>query len=132
MTGIQYSKDVIFVKGQFNGLYEWGVNWLYDARLKWNEYWKGARSDMWDYLPTEDCEYLVGVEGSIYLHPMGFKAILSGCGVTDAYGSPFSTELKELNRLCTECANACGGTFTLYVSNEQNVNFGQISEWQEK
>lgn len=115
-------KTICYVRGTFHGLYEWGNGWSAETANKWEEYWKTARGVFWKYFKKGDEEYLVTIGGAIYLHPMNFDVVLGSCGCT-VNGKHFGSELEELKRLCDGAARACGGTFTMEVSEEVQHTF---------
>lgn len=128
-------ETAIKIKGVFNGLYEWGQGWVSTSkRMAWDDFLENrlkteVQPIFWKYVPgdkvTGACGSLIGTGDAIYLHPMGFNAILisHGCTTTSYkdgvyYQSAFSSEIMELREICEAVAEACGGTFTLYTSKE--------------
>lgn len=108
-------EKLVVVRGTFHNLYGWGTFWRSaDTAKAWREAWENIKSFMWHYKRIDDTDYLVSVQGSIYLHPMDFRTILHGCGchTDDTY------DCAELKRICEEVAEKCGGTFDLEVSEE--------------
>lgn len=101
------------IKGTFHGLYELGKGWDYETSRMWNEFWKGTNPIFWKFFQNGQEQHLVSTYGSIFLHPMNFTAILSA-GYMD-----MDSELAELKKLCTRCAEACGGTFEMEVTRKQ-------------
>lgn len=59
-----------------------------------------------------DTHYLVSVDGSIFLHPMDFRAVLHNCGCN----TDDSFNCEALKKVCDKIAKHCGGTFDLEVS----------------
>lgn len=114
--------DVAIVHGTFSGLYEWGKGWVSsEASNAWNEFLENLNATYWHSVLVEDFDktwYLVGTHGSVYLHPMDFNAVFHNCGVHSA--DDFSCE--ELEEICKELAQACGGTFELAVSKPLHIN----------
>ena len=112
-------KHTILVKGVFNGLYFWGEGWRDNSvAIKWREFWKNNKSYIWKYVRLNDSDYLVSVTNSIFLHPMDFTALLTECGCL-CNGSYFNDDIERLYKLCSECAEYCGGSFKMLVSEEQ-------------
>lgn len=110
---------LIIIKGTFHGIYEWGVGFVsQDAYSRWNAYWLSLDAIFWHHFATEDCQYLVGTGGSIYLHPMDFTLVLQKIGGSyrrDKNGNEYEIfpEIEELDEICSKCAEACGGTFEM-------------------
>ena len=112
-------EKLVVVKGIFHNIYEWGKCYRdADTAKAWHNAWNEIKSISWHHARLDDTEYLVSVQGSIYLHPMDFSAVLHGCGchTSDTY------DCAELKRICEEVAEKCGGTFDLVVSKEIEVN----------
>lgn len=112
-------KTIVVVKGTFNNIYFSGKGYRDLETLKnWNDAWENIKSFHWKYFKTSNTQYLVGVQGSIFLHPMDFKAVFHGCGChTDD-----TFNCKDLQRICNEVAEKCGGTFDLEVSKPIEVD----------
>lgn len=112
-------ETIVVVKGTFNNLYFWGKGYRDLETLKnWNDAWENIKSFHWKHFKSSNTNYLVGVQGSIFLHPMDFKAVLHGCGChTDD-----TFNCNELKRICEEVAEKCGGTFDLEVSKPIEVD----------
>lgn len=113
------------VRGQFHGLYEHGKGWVSDeVYRKWNEFWRTQMSSIrWKYYSSrgDSSDYLFSMGGSVYLHPLYFNAILSNTTGVEFRGKYVEEYSRELHRLCNECAEYCGGTFTMSHSEEQRV-----------
>ena len=108
-------EKIVVVKGTFNNIYFWGKGYRdLETANAWHNAWDEVKSILWHHTRLDDTEYLVNIQGSIYLHPMDFRAILHGCGchTSDTY------DCAELKRICEEVAKKCGGTFDLEVSEE--------------
>jgi len=135
----------IKVRGIFNGIYEWGEGFKSrDIASRWNWYWKVEFPKkghlFWKYAQGGDfgeCGYLTGTDGSIYMHPMDFNAVLvssSGCVCTSRgsdgkdYYNHFQSVLRTLKEICDECAEFCGGTFDLLISKEFAIETPDIRE----
>ena len=119
------NKHIIYFKGTFKGFYQWGEGWTAEKRQLWKTYWQNIKSYHWHYFNDKSCcsdtDYLVGVTGSIYLHPMNFKGGLFDCGVL-CNGKYFESEIEDLIGLCENCAKALGGTFEFEVSEEMPIH----------
>ncbi len=112
-------EKIVVVKGTFHNIYEWGKCYRdADTARAWHNAWNEVKSISWHHARLDDTEYLVSVQGSIYLHPMDFRAVLHGCGcnTSDTY------DCAELKRICEKVAEKCGGTFDLVVSKEIEVD----------
>ena len=112
-------EKIVVVKGTFHNIYEWGKCYRdADTAKAWHNAWNEVKSFVWHHTRLDNTEYLVSVQGSIYLHPMDFSAVLHGCGchTSDTY------DCAELKRICEEVAEKCGGTFDLEVSEEIEVD----------
>jgi len=119
-------KEIIQVKGVFNGLYEWGKGWSASASSIWNDFWREKReSKLREWFIIEDNSYgdptfniIQKTAGtSVYLHPMDIRFIMEGGGIESGKGGNIHPEsewaLNELNQLCKEIAEKLGGTFEL-------------------
>lgn len=108
-------EKLVVVRGTFNNIYFWGKGYRdLETANAWHNAWNEIKSVFWHHARLDDTEYLVGVQGSIYLHPMDFRTILHSCGchTSDTY------DCADLKRICEEVAEKCGGTFDLEVSEE--------------
>ena len=129
-------KHSITIKGVFNGIYEWGKGFKDSNTFSaWNRFWEmefpKKKPPFWKYADGDDfggCGHLSCIGGSIYMHPMDFHTTLisDGCvciSTVDGkdYYNHFSSELEELTKICEECAEFCGGTFSLYISPEFEI-----------
>lgn len=130
-------KSAMSIQGVFNGIYEWGEGFVsYDIQQAWNWFWKVEFPKrhflFWKYAEGDDfggCGHLSGLCGSIYMHPMNFKATLvSDTGVVKIspcegkdYICSFASEIRELKKICDEAAEYCGGQFVLYISPEYYI-----------
>ena len=110
---------LIIAKGTFHGIYEWGVGFVSQkAYNSWKNYWPSIDAIFWHHFSTDDCQYLVGTGGSIYLHPMDFTLVLHKIGSQYRYDENGNkhevfAEIEELDKICSKCAEACGGTFEM-------------------
>lgn len=110
---------LIITKGVFHGIYEWGRGFVsQDVYNRWKSYWLTLDATFWHHFFTKDCQYLVETGGSIYLHPMDFTLVLRKIGSQyrhDENGKRHEVfaEIEELDRICSECAKECGGTFEM-------------------
>lgn len=111
-------ETIVLVRGTFNNIYFWGKGYK-DAETcqKWHNALKEVKSFLWSVREVDDVSYLVGCNGSIYLHPMDFRAVLHSCGchTNDTF------DCGDLERICKEIAEKCGGTFELEVSKQITV-----------
>ena len=133
-------KHAITINGIFKGIYEWGKGFKdCETARKWNWFWAvefpknkdGFGRLFWKYSEGDDfggCGHLSCIGGNIYLHPMNFNATLiaSGCACIShidgkEYYNHFGGALKELKEICDECAEYCGGSFQLNISQEFEV-----------
>ena len=113
---------LIITKGTFHGIYEWSVGFVggnaIDTFHKWNNYWLSLDAIFWHHFSTDDCQYLVGTGGSIFLHPKDFTLVLHKIGGSyrrDEKGNEYEIfpEIEELDKICSKCAEVCGGTFEM-------------------
>lgn len=120
-------KIIAHVEIKFNGIYAYGQGWLDAGKMvAWYNFWKKHRGYWKSILYTEYSNtsvYLVSVLGGAYLHPIGFKITLTDCGVPFDDGSSFTISLSALYDTCKECAEACGATFTMRVSEKKEIDF---------
>ncbi len=110
-------KTTMLVRVTFNGLYSWGEGWKMDALVKWREYWKNVNAFMWRYIRIDDEDHLISVSNNIYLHPLYTEFMLTDKGVK-SNGSYFGLDIEILKKVFTECAEYCGGTCTIQISQE--------------
>ena len=110
---------LIIAKGTFHGIYKWGIGFVSQKTYNnWRNYWLSLDAIFWHHFPTKDCQYLVGTGGSIYLHPMDFTLVLQKIGSQYRYDENGNkhevfAEIEELDKICSKCAEACGGTFEM-------------------
>lgn len=128
------------IRGEFYGIYEWGRGYVFaEMKEKWDYFWNVKLSERWPgfWKYVKGNEYgeagsLVSVNEAIYLHPMTFNAVLATNngnairmlpedGYKNEYHSSFASEIYELNELCKECAEYCGGRFELFTTKEQQI-----------
>ena len=132
---------VISYEGTFKGLYEWGHGWKdAETRRKWNEFWENPEKHMkwpsgfWLYAPSGKCNTtgcLASLTGnSIYLHPLRMRGTMFGDCPTKTYlpgrfdtpfESCFEIDMTDFKTICDACAAFCGGTFSLRVSRETEI-----------
>lgn len=110
---------LIITKGVFHDIYKWGAGFVsHDVYDRWNNYWSSLDAIFWNHFFTKDCQYLVGTGGSIFLHPMDFTLMLRKiggqyrCNKNGSRREVFA-EIEELDKICSKCAEACGGTFEM-------------------
>ncbi len=112
--------EIVFVKGVFKGIYFWGQGWKdNETYRKFAEAEHNIKSYHWQLSEAEyehASNYLVGVVGAIYLHPMGFDAVLHSCGSCDD-----SFHCGDLKQICEKIAEHCGGSFEMTVSKPLEV-----------
>lgn len=105
-----YEKTIYRIKGQFDGIYRWGVGFITHHQMrKWELFWSIQQKIYWtcftkDYGYGNPTHYLVSTYGSCYLHPDCFNLVLE---------NPSEGVLRELHEICEECAKECDGTFTM-------------------
>lgn len=118
---------VITAKGVFNGFYEWGPGWTDPAAAeRWREFWDGFDNKRWCYWThfrdgadsVVSTDFLVGVGGSVHLHPMDFTLLYRRicstkvCLENGEWAEKFG-EVDELKEICEKCAEFVGGSFEL-------------------
>ncbi len=125
------------VRGVFAGIYAWGDGWSKEVANKWNDFLMNYQGNYWRVVRPEsrwDCWQLVSTQGSIYLHPMDFNAVLKssgGCspkGNDDLLEDYFGEHLEELKKLCTELAEYCGGKFTSMVAQAHKIENNNLKQ----
>lgn len=104
-----YTKTIYRIKGQFDGIYRWGVGFVTYAQMKqWDLFWSIQQKIHWTCFTKFDAgraiHYLVSTYGSCYLHPDCFHMVLE---------NPSDGVLRALNELCENCAKECDGTFKM-------------------
>lgn len=110
---------LIIAKGTFHGIYEHGSGFVsQEVYNKWMSYWLSLDAIFWDHFFTKDSQFLVETGGSIYLHPMDFTLVLRKIWSQyrhDKNGNKHEVfaEIEELDKICSKCAEACGGTFEM-------------------
>lgn len=130
---------ICVVRGVFANIYQWGEGWDSETAKKWHDYLENYKGIYWHYFRDSKrmsgSDYLVSTDGSIFLHPMDFKCVLRSCGGRSPRGNDddledyFGDTLEELQELCTELAEVCGGQFTSMAAETQiveNRNFKQL------
>lgn len=131
---------VCVVRGVFANIYQWGEGWSQETAKKWHAYLENYKGIFWHYSRDErglgGSDYLISTGGSIYLHPMDFRAVLHSSGGKCPRGNNddledyFGGELDELKKLCTELAEACGGQFTSMVAETQVIENNNLKQWE--
>lgn len=114
--------NFIQIRVYFKGLYEWGEGWNTEALIKWREFWKTYRSTVWRYVRVDDEEHLISVSNNIYLHPYITEIVLHSNGVK-TNGSYFNLDIEFLKKLFNECAEYCGGSMSMEISQEVTNTF---------
>jgi len=123
------------VRGVFAGIYAWGDGWDETTARKWNEFLENYKGIYWSPRKVAGTWYLVGVQGSIFLHPMDFSTILKSCGGCSPRGHNdmledcFGGELDELKELCSQLAEHCGGKFVSMVAEAQTIENNNLKQW---
>ena len=138
----------IKVNGVFNGIYEWGKGYK-SATIAdkfehfWAEVFPRLGASYWKYAEKTrfgECGFLSCSGGSIYMHPMEFNSVLvASAGLVisqmgkdgEMYYNHFESVVRELNKICEECAKYCGGTFELYISKEFVIETPTLYELRE-
>ena len=110
-------KTVVLVQGTFNGIYGWGKGFYTpEQAAQWKEALEEVDDIFWKLFVEKngygDTHYLVSTDGSIFLHPMDFRAVLHNCGCN----TDDSFNCEALKKVCDKIAEHCGGTFELEVS----------------
>ena len=108
---------LIIAKGVFKNIYYWGTGFVsMKAGAKWGAFWAGQRDAsgcFWRTYIHDGTPYVVGIGGSVYMHPMDFDLVLHKLGSSYQGGREIFPEVDELVRICTECAEECGGSFEM-------------------
>lgn len=114
-------RTVCMVRFVSHGLYEWGKGFISaEKQTLWTEFWDNCPSATWKITKYEEMSvpFLVSMDGSFYLHPMDFDAVLTVpeflCN--DIY-------LDDLRELIAKCAKYVGFTYDLYVSEKKRIDF---------
>ena len=106
-------ETIVLIRGTFHNIYFYGKGYRdIEACQNWHKAIKEVKSYFWLVREVEDVTYLVGCNGSIFLHPMDFRAVLHSCGCN----TDDTFDCGDLERICKEIAEKCGGTFELEVS----------------
>lgn len=108
---------LIIAKGVFKDIYYWGTGFVsVKAGAKWGAFWAGQRDAsgcFWRTYIHDGTPYVVGTGGSVYMHPMDFDLVLHKLGSSYQGGKEIFPEVDELVRICTKCAEECGGSFEM-------------------
>ena len=108
---------LIIAKGVFKDIYYWGTGFVsVKASAKWGAFWaeqRDAPGCFWRTYIHDGTPYVVSVGGSVYMHPMDFDLVLHKLGSSYQGGREIFPEVDELVRMCTECAEECGGSFEM-------------------
>lgn len=104
-----YTKTIYRIKGQFEGIYRWGVGFIrFYQMCQWERFWGYHRGTHWSCFNKSEAgqslHYLVSTYGSCYLHPDCFNLVLE---------DPSESVLRELKEICNKCAFECEGTFKM-------------------
>lgn len=114
-------EQIVFVKGVFKDIYFWGQGWKDgETYNKFHEAEHNIESFFWKLVEAENehsSNNLVGVNGSVYLHPMGFDTVLHSCGCH----SDDTFHCKDLKKICEEIAEHSGGSFEMTVSKPMEI-----------
>ena len=121
-----------YIKVDINGIYGWGEGFSKESYAKWTDFWNNKfKSNHWQYVKADginSADYLVTVDGSIYLHPMGFTTVLKGCGVCSCERvngvevREYFDCARELEKIIKECCEYCGATYK-FKRVEKEVSF---------
>ena len=108
---------LIIAKGVFKDIYYWGTGFVsVKASAKWGAFWSEQRDApgcFWRTYIHDGTPYVVGTGGSVYMHPMDFDLVLHKLGSSYQGGREVFPEVDELVRICTKCAEECGGSFEM-------------------
>ena len=108
---------LIIAKGVFKDIYYWGTGFVStEASAKWNAFWARQRDNcgcFWRTYIHDGTPYVVETGGSVYMHPMDFDLVLHKLGSSYQGGREIFPEVDELVRICTKCAEECGGSFEM-------------------
>lgn len=120
-------EEIVLVHGTFNDIYGWGKGFYTQEKARqWKEALEEVDDIFWKVFTDRkgygDVNYLVSTGGSIFLHPMDFRAILhsSGCHSADTF------DCNSLKTVCEKIAEHCGGTFSLKVSKPFEVEADMV------
>ena len=108
---------LIIAKGVFKDIYHWGIGFVsVKAGAKWGAFWaeqRDAPGCFWRTYIHDNIPYVVSTGGSVYMHPMDFDLVLHKLGSSYQGGREIFPEVDELVRICTKCAEECGGSFEM-------------------
>ena len=109
--------QLIIAKGVFKGIYYWGSGFVsMETRVKWDAFWERQRDNgghFWRTYIHDRTPYVVANGGSVYMHPMDFDLVLRKLGSSYQGGKEIFPKVDELVRICTKCAEECGGSFEM-------------------
>ena len=109
--------QLIIAKGVFKDIYFWGTGFVsVKASAKWGAFWaeqRDAPGCFWRTYIHDGTPYVVSTGGSVYMHPMDFDLVLHKLGSSYQGGREVFPEVDELVRICTKCAEECGGSFEM-------------------
>jgi hypothetical protein len=112
------------VRVNFGGIYAWGDGFVDHKYRLWHLYWSKVNGIFWHTLTKYEegqiSIYLVSLYGSAYVHPDRIDFVMEKGNSNYA--------LDELKDICKRCAEECGGTMKMYVS-EKEVDFEEEKEW---
>lgn len=122
------------VRGVFTNIYQWGKGWSKEKSDAWDNYLENYKGCYWHPVKIRDIWYLVSTQGSIYLHPMDFNAVLKSTGGFSPKGNDdiledyFGSQIDELKKICNELAKTCGGQFTSLVAEAQETENNNLKQ----
>lgn len=128
-------ENICVVRGVFSNLYYWGEGWSRATKELWDDYLTNYKGIYWKPVLIKDTWYLVSTQGSIFLHPMDFRAVLKSSGGKCPRGHDddledyFGGELDELATLCSELAERCGGKLATLQVEQQRVENNNLKDW---
>lgn len=130
------TKKAVKFYGEFKGIYKWGVGFInLEVKRKWDEFWEFVfptiRHCFWRNCIIGDwgeANRLVSTSAAVYLHPMSFNGIFVDNGICSqkllddkVYQYHFKSLVCELDEICKQAAEYCGGTFTMYSTKEFDI-----------
>ncbi|MBQ1761061.1 MAG: hypothetical protein IIZ94_15425 [Prevotella sp.] len=124
---------------EFEGIYGWGVGYYNRAiHMKWDEYWEKVFNGVhWNYFRGSwgEAGRLVSTNNTIYLHPMGFEAVLiGGDGITasryigDKEVTYHLLDVESLVKGLQEAAEYCGAKVSIKLSKEFEIPSQELTE----
>lgn len=129
-----YQHRMIEIRVRFDGLYYWGDGWAsHEKAVKWRSFLADGKADgiFWHHFHEgkgiSGTDYLVGVSGRVFLHPMDFHSYLPIIGESYRVGKDgrriecFSAT-KELIETVKSLAEYCGGEAVVEYIRLQEFN----------